>query len=76
MQPPTWVQHLAETEQIAFIRAATVMEHEQTNGITLRRPLLEGQGAHACILLARLARTAASQDCSAVDTARKSAFRL
>jgi hypothetical protein len=25
MPPSTWVQHLAETEQIALIRAATVM---------------------------------------------------
>src|SRR5690348_9718167 len=52
------------------------MEHEQTSGITRCRPLLEGQGAHAYILLARLARTAASQDCTAVDTAGKSALRL
>ena len=57
-------------------RGATVMEHQQTNGITRRRPLLEGQGAHAYILLAQLAKTSASQDCTAVDTAGRSAFRL
>lgn len=76
MEPTTWVEHFAETEQIALIRAATVMQHQQCSGIAYRQTLLEGQGTHTCILLARLASTAASQDWTAADTAGRSAFRL
>lgn len=76
MPPPTRVQDLAEAEQIALVRAATVMQHEQTGGIIRGRPLLEGQGVHAYILLARLARRPASHDWTAAVTAGRSVFRL
>jgi len=76
MPPSTSIQHLAETEQIAFIGAATMMEHQQTSSITRRRPLLEDQRAHTYILLARPTKNAASQDRTAADTAGKSAFKL
>ena len=76
MPPSTWVQHLAETEQIALVGATTMMEHQQTGGITRRRPLLEDQRGHAYILLARPTKNAASQDRTAADTAGRSAFKL
>jgi hypothetical protein len=76
MPPPIGVEHLAETEQVALIGAAPMMEHQQTSSITRRRPLLEDQRAHTYILLARPTKNAASQDRTAADTAGKSAFKL
>ena len=75
MPPSARIERLTETKQIALIRAAAMVQHQQTSGITGCRPLLEGQGVHSDILLARLT-NAASQDCTAAETAGKSAFRL